>query len=247
MTRRFIVLLMMFVASNLASAQSLKTYSGPYDGGQATYTYIEQEDGSRLYQGKFSWVKTIRERVLTAEGEFLNGKRNGTWTFTSKNTNRSFPANEKLVCQYSNGIHEGEYSYQASANYDGKGSGSYIKTDYTKAPPQMALKANCKSNSFDGHVIMTSADKDKWDALFETSANNIKSAVLKYSSQAGSFTYDTETGTEYFLDSETGEKSVVNTGLWSRFKYSIRARCIDFEGLCEPYPNSSDRYIPLDF
>ncbi|MBK7088323.1 MAG: hypothetical protein IPH56_05155 [Chitinophagaceae bacterium] len=36
-------------------AQTLKTYSGPYGKGTATYQYYEDNNGERVYHGTFSY------------------------------------------------------------------------------------------------------------------------------------------------------------------------------------------------
>ena len=39
-------------------AQTLKTYSGPYGKGTATYQYYEDNNGERVYHGTFTYKKT---------------------------------------------------------------------------------------------------------------------------------------------------------------------------------------------
>lgn len=39
---------MIMLAAQASVGQTLKTYSGLYEGGQATYTYFEDENGERI-------------------------------------------------------------------------------------------------------------------------------------------------------------------------------------------------------
>ena len=48
---------MIMLASQASVGQTLKTYSGLYEGGQATYTYFEDENGERIKHGKFTYNK----------------------------------------------------------------------------------------------------------------------------------------------------------------------------------------------
>lgn len=46
-----IIILSIFCGSSIA--QTLKTFSGLYNGGHATYTYYESNDGGYIYHDKF--------------------------------------------------------------------------------------------------------------------------------------------------------------------------------------------------
>ena len=54
---------MLFCMCMAMNAQRLKTYSGPYndsrymalDVPKATYTYKNAEDGTRIFEGNFTW------------------------------------------------------------------------------------------------------------------------------------------------------------------------------------------------
>ncbi len=62
-----------------AQTSAHKTYSGPYDEGTATYTYIDAPDGSRIFDGKF----TYRTKYTTLTGNMKNDHQVGTWKYTS--------------------------------------------------------------------------------------------------------------------------------------------------------------------
>lgn len=247
MKRDCILITTLCLLSLSMSGQSLKTYNGPFHGGQATYTYIEQEDGSRVYQGDFSWKQTINERDITAKGKFANGKRDGLWVFTATQTkNKSLPANETLRVDYVNGKHSGEYSYKASENYSEKGAtGNYIKSEITSAPEGMALFATCKDNLFDGTLTITSKGGEKWEAQYNATASPYMTGIWKYSGKNVNCFYDRETNKQYMINLETGEKMDKISSAWSIFQTSIKTRCLDLEAFCEPYPKTSGRYEPI--
>lgn len=46
-----IIILSIFCGNSIA--QTLKTFSGLYNGGHATYTYYESNDGGYIYHDKF--------------------------------------------------------------------------------------------------------------------------------------------------------------------------------------------------
>lgn len=56
--KKSILLLILSVTVGSGMGQTLKTYSGLYEGGKATYTYYEDENGERIKQGKFTYNKT---------------------------------------------------------------------------------------------------------------------------------------------------------------------------------------------
>ena len=229
------------------SGQTLKTYNGPYHGGQATYSYIEQEDGSRIYQGDFSWKQTINDRNITAKGKFVDGKRDGLWIFTVAQTkSKSLPANETLRVVYVNGRHSGEYSYKASAKYTGQGASSaFVRSNLVKAPEGMVLTATCKDNLFDGSLTITSKDGEKWEAQYNASEQPYKIGIWKYIASNGTYFYDMATNSQYLINKETGERQDRNSSGWSTYQTSIQARCLDLEAFCEPYPKTSGRYEPI--
>lgn len=70
----------MLLGMQLLSAQTSahKTYSGPFGEGTATYTYIDAPDGSRIFDGKF----TYRTEYTTLTGNMKNDHQVGTWKYT---------------------------------------------------------------------------------------------------------------------------------------------------------------------
>jgi len=79
-------------------SQTLKTYDGDFKKGKAKYTYFENPDGTRIYQGKFTYVEENDNIISTdnlyshatanfhsvhqESGNYLNGKKDGIWTIS---------------------------------------------------------------------------------------------------------------------------------------------------------------------
>ena len=90
-TKKRLLATMMLVASvvSTASAQEHKTYSGQFgrgNEGTVTYSYYENIDGRRLFDGKYSY-KRVRNRTgnaatYTETGQYKNDKLDGLWTIT---------------------------------------------------------------------------------------------------------------------------------------------------------------------
>lgn len=90
---------------NITFANNLKTYSGNYKyewdynvnhnySGKATYTYLENWDGSRTFEGNFSFVYDLNKKegfpyemdVVKINGQFKNNKQVGHWEFYRKSS-----------------------------------------------------------------------------------------------------------------------------------------------------------------
>lgn len=82
------------IASNIAFAQQLKTYEGPFTinhtEGVAKYTYKDAEDGSRIFHGDFIFEEKSKydyddghsRSVKAVKGKFKDNHQVGTWTWT---------------------------------------------------------------------------------------------------------------------------------------------------------------------
>lgn len=69
--KKYLFILIMPAIWNNLSAQ-LKTYSGEFEEGRATYTYKESSDGERIYHGKFSFDGGLNRSIT---GTYINGKK----------------------------------------------------------------------------------------------------------------------------------------------------------------------------
>ena len=102
--KHLILALFLLAISQFATSQTLKAYSGVYQGGEATYTYYENSEGERIKEGEFTFSKgdfamsgkyknnnkdgqwTYNYYNLTAIGDYKDGKMNGLFSFIKKNT-----------------------------------------------------------------------------------------------------------------------------------------------------------------
>ena len=114
MKRIFICVAVLFATTTLVS-QELKTYSGSFKGGQATYTYYENDDG-RIFDGEFHWKGNgARPGYLEYKGEveivgsFKDSKRIGLWIYTATDEQNRV---NTLKANYVNGVPEGKFEYE---------------------------------------------------------------------------------------------------------------------------------------
>ena len=111
---------MIMLASQASVGQTLKTYSGLYEGEQATYTYFEDENGERIKHGKFTYnkknngVEAILDKIIPytetkfASGNYNNGVKEGKWTYKSKIAGKDAVFSDfSVTINYMNGRMEG--------------------------------------------------------------------------------------------------------------------------------------------
>ena len=131
MKKTIFLLFTLSMAAVSSMGQTIKTYSGLYEDGKATYTYYEDENGERVKHGKFTYNKTQKGVGVGvgaiggasisytgtdfASGNYKDGIKDGTWTYKSKVTaGKIVFGNFSAVINYVNGHMEG------TLNYDGK-------------------------------------------------------------------------------------------------------------------------------
>ena len=98
-------------------AQTIKTYSGPYGKGNATYQYYEDNNGERVYNGTFTYKGL--EGTIKIIGAYKNGKRTGNWVCTL--TNHFYivmTMSGTIQVNYLNGNREGISNYSLSKDVD---------------------------------------------------------------------------------------------------------------------------------
>lgn len=121
----------------LSSAQttgSHKTYSGPFGGGTATYSYLTAADGQRIFDGAFKLTSgTPEDGQKIFSGQFANNLQTGTWQYEETISNKWFKnAQTKTV---------------TTINFDKNGvlDGPITQTDhYRNGTKIVRLKANVK-------------------------------------------------------------------------------------------------------
>ena len=96
MKKTIFLLIVIIMTVGNGVGQTLKTYSGLYEGGKATYTYYEDENGERVKHGKFSFSKGDKgigvgggmsisyATTISASGNYKNGVKDGKWTYKNK-------------------------------------------------------------------------------------------------------------------------------------------------------------------
>ena len=133
--KRIFISAAVLIAAVTLSAQELKTYSGSFKGGEATYTYYENDDG-RVFEGKFQWkvapfFYNLNDSKLEIVGSFKNNMRDGLWTYTVTDKKEILRVHK---VNYSQGVPNGKYEFK------GKILGEY------------ALSTTMKNGKADGPV-----------------------------------------------------------------------------------------------
>jgi len=133
------------------NGQTVKTYSGQYEGGTATYQYYENENYDRILHGSFQYK--IGQSSVVVNGQFNNNLRNGLWKITRNN--------KDLYSDY-------KTIETVTANYiDGNLNGvcSYTKTNAITKQIIAKSTANFINNKLVGNYSFLSEDK-KENKLF---------------------------------------------------------------------------------
>lgn len=71
------LMLMVYLMIAMQANAQLKTYSGPFSDGTATYSFRDTETG-RLYEGRFSYTSSDGKHSYS--GNFVNDLKDGVWT-----------------------------------------------------------------------------------------------------------------------------------------------------------------------
>jgi len=119
--KSFIACFLFAIAISLTSySQVIKTYSGSFSKGNATYQYFENEQLERIYNGKFSYIEgdSLNRKInsLYISGYYKNDKRDGKWVVVQYGCVNSVFYSNKLILNYSNGLLNGKFS-QIFKNY----------------------------------------------------------------------------------------------------------------------------------
>ena len=93
-------------------AKGMRTYSGkfksnvnPYSYGEAIYSYRENPEGGRIYEGRFSFVEELAEGgSLRVEGHYKNNRKEGLWIVRN--------GTQTLKEHYRDGVLNGAYTYR---------------------------------------------------------------------------------------------------------------------------------------
>lgn len=135
-TKKRLLSTMMLVASvvTTASAQEHKTYSGQFgreNEGTVTYSYYENADGQRMFDGKYTYKK-VRNRTgnsatYTETGQYKDDRLDGLWTLTF---NKKGYENETMTVKmnYKDGLLHGPMTFVKKVVDSGKVTENYDLT-----------------------------------------------------------------------------------------------------------------------
>ena len=119
--------MLIMLAAQAGMGQTLKTYSGVYEGGKATYTYYEDENGERVKHGKFSYnnvdkgigvgggMSVSYATTISASGNYKNGLKDGKWTYKNKTAGGGVVFSDfSVVVNYVDGRMEGSLTNEGT-------------------------------------------------------------------------------------------------------------------------------------
>lgn len=163
------------------NAQTVKNYSGPYTmandhlRGEASYAYLDGEDGERIKNGKFSFKTEGYQENASVDGVYKDGVKEGKWT-TKTTRGKSYIRPPKP--QDNIGALKGEGISTMSGNYvNGKREGQWM---FSGGKPvdgisKSALKsvANFFEGVLDGAFSYSLDDPDGNHGLYSISLTGV--------------------------------------------------------------------------
>lgn len=201
--KKYLFILIMPAIWNNLSAQ-LKTYSGEFEEGRATYTYKESSDGERIYHGKFSFDGGLNRSIT---GTYINGKKNGEWIYKDYKYNNKFQRTET----YNNGILDGKWEWieYIEEHTGGRLTGGIKRTiigKEIKNYKQGKLHGVYERDN-DGSVISATYNEGKLVGKFDYN-DRYKKITGKFDSQG------------------------YPTGIWIRKEYNSTNKYFFYKGIC---------------
>jgi len=119
-----LLIVTILLCSNWALGQNkaTKIFSGDFEGGTATYSYYENNNYERIYNGEFGFSGSA-ERYdglkVSIKGNFTNNLRDGKWTFSVSNTKSPviMVLSDKEIAMMKLALRIGSYSGNISQKY----------------------------------------------------------------------------------------------------------------------------------
>ena len=172
--------LLMVAGSNMG--QTLKTYSGLYEGGKATYTYYEDENGERVKHGKFTYDKgmegtgvgvgAISGRMMSfttthhASGNYKNNMKDGEWIY-KRQTN----SGGHIFGAFSAVINYAEGNMQGLLNSESVGYRFQMKNNRITGPVTKTVKRKNENWSISGQFDDDGFPDGTWTKKYELDGN----------------------------------------------------------------------------
>jgi len=100
---------------NTSIGQKLKSYKGEFNDGTANYSYFEDAEFNRHFQGPFSYIG----KRYNVNGQFKDGKQSGEWNISAnnkiyENPGAKFQINANIYGSYNQGNLDGLWTYSNS-------------------------------------------------------------------------------------------------------------------------------------
>lgn len=207
------------------SPNGVRTYAGLYRDGRAVYFYNE-DNGTRIYTGRFWFSRRYYSLPLgsstdVASGCFSDGIKSGRWSFTHK----THGLHQRLDVSYSDGSHNGTYSYKSvyKSRYLGFRSGvttlvAVLDSDKPVGGMSCSLNGETVTGSCDGDGRpdglwkMDSAKTAKCETLYEVWEHGVCREA-------------------YVIDEATGERKTAKGHLPDLVSSLVRRECMSLENI----------------
>ena len=177
--------LLVFSSILYCSSQTIKTYSGPYANGTATYQYYENSNYERIYNGSFHYTAKISyEKIFDAcsicgvevTGNYKENKKDGDWVFKLNHENYS----EIVTGSFDKGFFNGKWTTTKISNANQKVICS-SSANYSYGKVIGPLNRQCNGSEFEFSNFDKSGKRDSIWFNTELKSNNEKlEEIRKY-------------------------------------------------------------------
>ena len=207
------------------SPNGVRTYAGHYRDGRAVYFYNE-DNGTRIYTGRF-WFSRRYYSIPSGRstdvacGCFSDGVKSGGWSFSHK----EHGLRQRLDVSYSDGNHDGTYSYKSVHKSRDFGLKSGVTTlvaglcggkavgDVSCCINGETVTGHCDGDGFpDGLWKMDSAKTVKCETRYETWEHGVCLEA-------------------YIIDEGTGDRKTVKGQIPYIVSSIVRRECIPLENI----------------
>lgn len=207
------------------SPNGVRTYAGHYRDGQAVYFYNE-DNGTRIYTGRFWFSRRYYSFPLgrstdVACGCFSDGIKSGRWTFAHK----MHGLRQRLSVSYSDGSHDGTYSYKSVYKSRALGFKSGVTTLVSVLYGDKAVgDVSCCLN---GETVTGSCDGDgRPDGLWKMDSTKTAKCETRYEMWEHGVCLEA-----YVIDEATGERKTAKGHLPDLVSSLVRRECMPLENI----------------